>query len=216
MAKAADSKRRECLVGLMTNAKRKNNKVKILGMSATPLVNKLKEGKSILELITGKVFHDLKTAPYVSNAVALFEKFTNMSLRQIVDYKKSKLLYTDVEAELPDEKLFPYLEKNPLGIEQLLTDVRIPEIIKRIEGQTIIYTEYVGSRIPGRDTIVNKLAKAVRDAGYKYGFYTGENDTGLIPFKKGKIQVLIASRPISVGIDGLQDICNNLIFNTLP
>ena len=31
-----------------------------------------------------------------------------------------------------------------------------------------------------------------------------------------KLQVLIASRPISVGVDGLQHICNRLIINTLP
>jgi hypothetical protein len=31
-----------------------------------------------------------------------------------------------------------------------------------------------------------------------------------------KIQVLIASRPISTGVDGLQHICNRLIINTLP
>jgi hypothetical protein len=31
-----------------------------------------------------------------------------------------------------------------------------------------------------------------------------------------KVQVLIASRPISTGVDGLQYICNRLIINTLP
>jgi Hypothetical methyltransferase len=31
-----------------------------------------------------------------------------------------------------------------------------------------------------------------------------------------KVQVLIASRPISVGVDGIQHICNRLIINTLP
>ena len=28
--------------------------------------------------------------------------------------------------------------------------------------------------------------------------------------------MLIASRPISIGVDGLQEVCSNLIINTLP
>jgi superfamily II DNA or RNA helicase len=35
-------------------------------------------------------------------------------------------------------------------------------------------------------------------------------------FLDKKVQVLIASRPISTGVDGLQHICNRLIINTLP
>ena len=35
-------------------------------------------------------------------------------------------------------------------------------------------------------------------------------------FLDKKVQVLIASRPLSVGVDGLQHICNRLIINTLP
>jgi superfamily II DNA or RNA helicase len=46
--------------------------------------------------------------------------------------------------------------------------------------------------------------------------YTGSDRTGLSRFLDKKVQVLIASRPISVGVDGLQHICNRLIINTLP
>ena len=46
--------------------------------------------------------------------------------------------------------------------------------------------------------------------------YTGDDHSGLDRFKKKQVQVLIASRPISTGVDGLQHICNNLIINTLP
>jgi hypothetical protein len=46
--------------------------------------------------------------------------------------------------------------------------------------------------------------------------YTGSNHSGLTRFLQKKVQVLIASRPISTGVDGLQKICNRLIINTLP
>ena len=86
---------------------------------------------------------------------------------------------------------------------------KIPEIIRHIEGQTIIYTEYVTD-------IIEKLSNAVEAAGYTYALYTGSDHSGLKRFLDKKVQVLIASRPISTGVDGLQHICNRLIINTLP
>ena len=65
-------------------------------------------------------------------------------------------------------------------------------------------------------TILDKLCDAVNDAGYTFGLYVGEDHSGLDRFLKKNIQVLIASRPISTGVDGLQHVCSNLIFNTLP
>ena len=93
-------------------------------------------------------------------------------------------------------------------IEKFLTEARIPEIIKNIDGQTIIYTEYITD-------IIEKLIVAVKQAGYSYSLFTGEMKA-LHRFKDGKAQVLIASRPVAVGVDELQYDCNRLIFNTLP
>ena len=90
-----------------------------------------------------------------------------------------------------------------------MTQARIPEIIKKINGPTIIYTEYVTG-------IIRQLREAVDDAGFTHAEYTGTYHSGLERFKNGEVQVLIASRPISVGVEGLQRACNNLIINTLP
>ena len=49
-----------------------------------------------------------------------------------------------------------------------------------------------------------------------YALYTGFDRSGLKRFLDEKVQVLIASRPISVGVDGLQHIFNRLIIYTLP
>jgi hypothetical protein len=64
--------------------------------------------------------------------------------------------------------------------------------------------------------VVKRLSKAVEDAGYSYAEYTGSDHSGKDRFLNKSVQVLIASRPISVGVDGLQHICNRLIINTLP
>jgi hypothetical protein len=115
----------------------------------------------------------------------------------------------EVHVERPRHLNISQLKSNPLAIEQLLTNAGIPEIAKHIEGQTINYTEYVIN-------VIEKLALAVKSAGFSYAFYTGADHSGLKRFLNTKVQVLVASRPISVGVDGIQKICNRLIINTLP
>ena len=210
------SKRRQVLEFLLTLARKKNPDVKILGLSATPIVNNLREGKSLLELMSGTIYHDISTKPTVPNAVTLYEKLTMNSIRQIPNYKLPIKEEVDVEAERPVGHSLAELNSRPLAIEQILTEARIPEIIKRIDGQTIIYSEYVGSAIPKKPTILQSIENAVKEKGFTYGFYTGEERSGLDLFLAKKVQVLIASRPISTGVDGLQKVCSNLIFNTLP
>jgi len=204
------SARRQNLDALMTEIRKKNPKVKLLGISATPVVNNLQEGRSLLELITGKIYDDVATRSTIPNAVTLYEKLSTISIREIPDYPiHLDTQIIDVEAEKPNNIQVKQLKSNPLSIEKILTEARLPEIIKLIDGQTIIYTEYV-------EEIVEKLADAVREAGYSFARFTGTDHSGLKRFLDKKIQVLIASRPISTGIDGLQQICNRLILNTLP
>jgi len=211
------SKRRENLEYLLTLVKKKNPNIKILGLSATPVVNNIHEGKSLLELMSGNLYLDLKTTPTVPNAVSLYQKLTINSVRQIPNYKINVVKNeVEVDAEKPIGTSLTELNSRPLAIEQYLTDARIPEIIKRIDGPTIIYSEYVGTAVPGTPSIIKKLEEAVKSEKMTYGFYSGQNKTGLDKFLKKEIQVLIASRPISTGIDGLQSVCRNLIFNTLP
>ena len=209
------SKRRQVLEFLLTLARKKNPEIKVLGLSATPVVNNIREGKSLLELMSGKIYDDISTKPTVPNAVTLYEKLSINSIRQIPNYKPPIVDEVEVEAERPTGESIVELNSRPLAIEQYLTDARIHEIIKRIDGQTIIYTEYVGTANPAKDTIIKKIADSVKEK-FSYGFYTGDDRTGLDLFLKKKIQVLIASRPISTGVDGLQKVCSNLIFNTLP
>ena len=185
-------------------------------MSATPVVNNLTEGKSLLELITGYRYDDVSTKPTIPNAVTLFEKLTMLAIRQIPKYRNPDKQYAEVSIDIPSHKDLLELHKKPMAIEQVLTDARIPEIIKRIHGQTVIFTEYLGSSFKGEPNILEKLKKAVNDAGFTFGLYIGDDHSGLERFLKKQVQVLIASRPISTGVDGLQTVCSNLIFNTLP
>jgi superfamily II DNA or RNA helicase len=168
------------------------------------------EGRSLLELITGKIYDDIATKPTIPNAVTLYEKLSTISIRELPQYNIDvDTEHIDVKAQRPEDISIKELKSNPLTIERFLADAKIPEIINHIEDQTIIYTEYVTD-------IIEKLSRAVQDAGYSYALYTGLDHSGLKRFLDKKVQVLIASRPISTGVDGLQHICNRLIINTLP
>lgn len=177
-------------------------------MSATPVINDLTEGKSLLEIVTGTEYHDVETRPTIPNAVNMYQKFMLLSVREKCEYSSVKTHFLEVEAPKPTGATVKQLLRYPLQIENLLTDARIPEIIKHIDGQTIIYTEYVTG-------IISKLETAVKTAGFSYTLFTGEMKD-LEPFREGKVQVLIASRPVSVGVDQLQYGCDRLIWNMLP
>ena len=193
--KDKESQRRHNLGLLLTQARNKNGQLKVIGMSATPVINDLEEGKSLLQYVTGKMYEDLATRRTVPNAMSLHQKLSAISIREIPKYK-SDILTHDVEvyADKPQNIRAKDLKRNPLLIERYLTEARIPEIIKKIKGKTIIYTELVTGIVP-------QLKKAVEDAGFTPAEYTGTVHSGLERFKDDdEVQVLIASRPISVGV----------------
>jgi hypothetical protein len=198
------SQRRHNLEGLMTEVRKKNDKVKVLSLSATPVINNLQEGISFVDLTTSIVHHDLATNATIPNAMALHNQLSLISIRDLPEYKTNLDTQYDVaEAELPPNMDISQLKNNPLSIEQLLTEAKLPKIISRIRGQTIIYTRYVGAGI------IEKISKAVADAGYTYALHTGFDHSGKKRFMDKKVQVLIASTPITVGVDGLQKVCNS-------
>ena len=212
-------KRRENLERFINGIKATNPKVKLVGLSATPVINELSEGRSLLNLVTGWN-HDktLMVRPNVGNAVALHQKFANISVRDKPEYGiYEDRHFIDIDAEWPSGKESRELIANPLKAEEILTKIRIPKILELIDGPTVIYTEYVGSSDDKRTSrIIDMLKDAVEGAGHTVAIYTGEDHSGKDLFIRGMRDVLIASRPIAVGVNGLQHITNRLIINTLP
>lgn len=172
----------------------------------------MEEGKSLLQIVTGKEYNDLDTTATIANAFATHQKLILLSARQIPKYDMGYGLHPiNIDVEQPENIGIKQLKRNPMILEQFLVRGKIPEMLDCIdkEGHTLIYTEYVTG-------VVNQIVKAVRDAGYSCGLCIGEDKTGLQLFKDKKIQVLIASHPAAVGVDGLQDVCSRLIISSLP
>lgn len=224
------SNRRKNIETLVDHLRSVNRKLKVNVLSATPVINNIREGKSLLELLTGTKY-GFSTRNTLRNANKLHTEFIPFS---VVYSKRPDLKEVGrdepifVDAYLPENLTDEEIQKlNWNELEQIATRYRIPkiiEIIKQSEGKTVIYTDYTTG-------IVSQLRTACIDAGFRVGEFTGDDKSGMIEktgftdkegnaevvnkFVTGDIDVLIASRPFQLGIDEVQFVCNNLIFNGL-
>jgi superfamily II DNA or RNA helicase len=82
-----ESQRRKNLGGLLIEARKLNRNLKTLGLSATPVINHLSEGISLLSYITGNEYNDLSDKSTTLNAMALHQKLTLLSIREMPRYK---------------------------------------------------------------------------------------------------------------------------------
>lgn len=204
------STRRENVTDLVAMALGANPELRVLGMSATPVINELHEGKALLETITGQTLDHLALRPTIRNAIAMHTQFRVHGLRFRPNYSQAldfSFLRIDGHAILP--QLRRAQRRSILQLEQIVLDAKLPTIATRIRPGTLIYTHFV-------DGIVDRLDACIRNASLQPGHFTGEDKTGLDAFLSQEVDVLIGSGPIGTGIDGLQRVCNRLIFACLP
>ncbi len=205
------SLRKKMIGAMIAMAAERNDELAVLGMSATPVINNLYEGKSLVEMITGIEHNDLLTASTVANCMSLHQRLTTLGIRWKPDYHQTcNVQKIDVDcSEYLDDIRDLGRTHSPLDLEKLLTQARLPVILESVRPKTLIYTNYVSD-------IDRELRDALEAAGWTTGFYTGEDKAGKEGFLKGDIDVLIGSSAIGTGVDGLQRVCNRLIINVLP
>ena len=206
----AMSRRREMVMALVANATEANPELHVLGMSATPVINNLYEGRSMVEMVTSQEFPDLEVFPSVNNAMRVHQQLVRLGVRWMPDYAPRLI------EERPEVDCSEYIDEIRtlgkaaiLSLEQILTRARLPEIRRRIKPKTLIYTML----IKGIDRI---LHEALTEDGWKVGFYTGDDKSGLEGFLEGDVDVLIGTSAIGTGIDRLQLVCDQLIVNVMP
>lgn len=205
------SQRKRLISALIAIAGEKNKELSVLGMSATPVINNLAEGKHMIEMITGIQHDDLDLHPTVNNCMKMHQRLVTLGIRWIPAYN------IEIERLEPEIDCSPFLDQihqlgdkgSPLALELILTQARLPEILKNVRKKTLIYTHYI--------TDIDKiLYDALKRGGWKVGFYTGDEKAGLSAFIDGDVDVLIGTSAISTGVDRLQHVCSNLIINVLP
>ena len=214
-AGAEMSKRKRLVQGLILEAGKKSADLCVLGMSGTPVINTLQEGKSLVEMITGHRHDDLETRATVQNCMRLYQRLVTLGTRWKPDYAiQLDVAKREIDCEDALDEVRAVGRGTTLELEQVLTRLRLPTIVASLQPgeKAIVYTHYV-------DGIAGPLCDAIEAAGYRAGLFTGEtDDTSLREFMKrdGKVDVLVASSRIGTGVNGLQYVCNKLIVNALP
>jgi Hypothetical methyltransferase/Probable Zinc-ribbon domain/Type III restriction enzyme, res subunit len=202
------SKRRENVERLIIDAAKQNPDLHVLGMSATPVINNLKEGISLVELVTGKPSY-LGEKATINNCMRLHQAFVTLGIRSKV---KPKIKIDERDVFVDCTHLVDRIREEGTSIlkmEQILTSARIPAILKELRPTTIVYTHYV-------EGIVDMLTKAIEEAGWTVGFHIGGDKSGYSRFINGSVDILIASSAMATGVDGLQKVCNRIILNIPP
>lgn len=200
-------------------------------LTATPYTNNIKEVISILSLMTGKSYGYLHTKNLLKNTADVENLLNSLGIRATTEARNiaGKVVEENIHIEEieGDDRTFSSfkssIECGPLAIYQSVLKDKLEYIylcdkIKKGE-LSIIYTQFT-------DGIVDQAKEFFTSVGFKVCEYTGKNkDT--VPFtdKYGKVNwegvkehydIILASKPIAVGIDGLQKVCNNLIIISLP
>jgi len=207
---AVASKRRQVLGGLLSLAAETNSDLRVLGMSATPVVNNLTEAVSLLEMVRGVKFSELKTNPTIPNVIAVHEKLVVHGVRYKPRYGQ---VLNEQCIEVPGDSLLDALRTvkkgNVLAMEQVLLGAKLDAIVAQTQPGTLIYSHYI-------EGIVPRLRESLTTAGFRVAEFTGEDKSGLERFKRRAVDVLIGSSTLGTGVDGLQYVCNRLIIATLP
>jgi hypothetical protein len=204
------SKRRQVVSGLLSAASEKNPDLCVLGMSATPVINNLYEARALLELVKGVEFSDLQTYSSIANASAMHEKLILYGIRYRPQYaQRIETTLHDVSGAAYLPRLRALKKGAILDLERVLLDAKLETIIGALQKGTLIYTHYLTG-------LITPLRRAIEKAGFTVGTFTGDDKSGLQPFIKGKVDVLIGSVPVGTGVDGLQYVCNRLIIVSLP
>jgi hypothetical protein len=203
------SMRRKAVEGLTSLlSEHIGDNLRVLGLSATPVINNLLEARKLLEIVQGRSFADLGTQATAGSALAIHRALMVYGFRYRSPYE------AEVDLEKPIAQGNELLDdlrqaEGVLGVEQVLLPAKLEAARDYIRPGVIVYTHYV-------DGMLEPIRRYVERLGYRAGFYTGSDKTGLEDFLAGRVDVLIGSKPVGTGLDVLQKVCNRIIAVSLP
>lgn len=215
----------------------RNNAVERYGsyvsvMTATPYVNSISEVISILTLLTGKDYKHISTKNVLKNTSAVSRLLNTLGILATTEPKNKKGMVVKenvvIDAITGDDSTFKDFQRafedgSPLPIYQAtlqdkLESIYVNDRIKKGE-LAIIYIQFI-------DGIAEQTREFFTDLGYRVCEYTGKSkDTEPYEDKNGSVNwelvkkdfdIILASKPIAVGIDGLQKVSNTMAILSLP
>ena len=163
------SQRREALVGFLTAAAERTPDLRVLAMSATPVINNLREAKALLEATIGLAFDDLETVPTLHNALALHRALMVHGFRYRPPYEQEM---RTVEVPVVRNDLLEALRAVPgrvLGLEQVLLPAKLEAARAWFGRATLVYAHYVDGMIAPARTVSRTDPRAPRGPLYRNG-----------------------------------------------
>ncbi|KKK88512.1 hypothetical protein LCGC14_2742440, partial [marine sediment metagenome] len=134
--------RRKNLMYLRSRAEKKNLNVCVLGMTATPVINNLQEGKSLLQLVTGKKYNDLRTRVSVQNCMELRKHFVLNSLRYSQNLEGYEIIEEEVDASAALSQIHQCFD-DVVRVDSVLLDYKIPIIVKHLKRSNLLDLVFV-------------------------------------------------------------------------
>jgi hypothetical protein len=177
-------------------------------MSATPVINNLLEARKLLEIVQGRSFADLSTKATAGCALAVHRSLMVYGFRYRAPYEV-EVDHQEVVTERNDLLEDVRTAETVLEVEQALLPAKLEAVRPHLRRGTIVYTHYV-------ENMVGPIRRFSEGLGLSTGLYTGSDKTGLEDFLAGRVDVLIGSKPVGTGLDGLQKVCDRIVAVCLP
>ena len=211
-----ESARRERLVKLINWSREINKNMYGMAMSGTPVINELSEAKSLLSLLTNNKFDDIKTNRTLSNALKLHQMLLIHGLRFVPKYDKELLILTsdnDSSLKINGDKYLENLKgAKSISAEKMFVTDKLNAIEHFLKKGVLIYTHYTTD-------FIQPIRSFVESKGFSTALYSDnrENrDEELKRFRNGIADIMVASDPVTTGVDRLQEVCDTMILITLP
>ena len=212
---AVESNRRECLKYFRLESEKQNSNIYVYGMTATPVINSIGEAKSLIELITAKEHPEIGEVTSINNCYQANKWLSIIGFRFIpnyginVDEKYIRINADELAEDIVNANTFIQIES--ILLEKKLSNDRV---INELTPGTIIYCQY-------KKEIINKVIKKLDELNISYVKYTGEEDNDTREYNKKKFikkeaDILLATSPISTGVNGLQEVSNKIIVISYP
>ena len=199
-----------------------NPSLRVLGLSATPVINNLYEGRSLLELICQESFDDVEDKVDLNSCMNLYQHFIVHGIRMNPgQLPRTTLIHHEVDATaLLPEVVRATKRGNYHDIEQLLVQPKLECLGACLERgeKTIIFITYIKNTL-------TPITRWLSANSFSYSVFTGDEKDAqeegfkdsLEEFIHGSTQVLVASvQCAGTGVDGLQSVCSRAIFFQLP
>ncbi|MFM8927171.1 MAG: helicase-related protein, partial [Rhodoluna sp.] len=216
------SQRRKLMNEFIRISSNINTELRVLGLSATPVINNLYEGRSLLELIRQESIEDVHETVDLNSCMNLYQHFVVHGIRMNPgQLSRTKLIHQEIDAtSLLPQIVWATKHGTYHDIEQLLVTPKMNSLKHSLERgvKTVIFVTYIKNTL-------RPIANWLSSNNYSFSVFTGDEKEAqeegfrdsLDEFIRGNTEVLVASvQCAGTGVDGLQSVCNRAIFFQLP